>query len=67
VSTTGKVITFTLPNYGKVTGFHFTTTAKVTSITLTLAIAGHPATATQIYLGATPTNPASGSPLTFTR
>ena len=67
VSTTGKVITFSLPNYGKVTGFSFTTTAKVTSITLTLNIGGHPATATQINLGATPTQASSGSPLTFTR
>ena len=67
VSTTGKVITFSLPNYGKVTGFSFTTTAKVASITLTLAIGGHPATATQINLGSTPTQASSGSPLTFTR
>jgi len=67
VSTTGKVITFTLPDYGKVTGFSFTTTATVPSITLTLTIGGHPATATQIYLGATPTPASTGSPLTYTR
>jgi len=67
LSTTGKVITFTLPDYGKVTGFSFTTTAKVSSISLTLDIGGHPATASQINLGGTPTNPGSGSPLTYTR
>ena len=67
MSSTGKAITFTLPNYGKVTGFSFTTTAKVTSISLTLNIGGHPATVTQINLGNPPTNPGSGSPLTFTR
>jgi hypothetical protein len=67
VSTTGKAITFSLPDSGKVTGFSFTTTAKVTSIILTLNIGGHPATVTQINLGNPPTNPGSGSPLTFTR
>jgi predicted outer membrane repeat protein len=67
VTITGKAITFTLPNYGKVTGFSFTTTPAVTSITLTLDIGGHPATATQIYLGATPAQAATSSPLTFTR
>ncbi len=67
VSSTGKVITFTLPNYGKVTGFSFTTAAKVTSITLTLNTGGHPATTSQLFLGNPPANPGSGSPLTFTR
>jgi len=67
VSTTGKVITFTLPDYGKVTGFSFTTAATVHSITLTLNIGGHPAIATRIYLGATPTPASTGSPLTYTR
>ena len=67
VSSTGKVITFSLPNYGKVTGFSFTTTAQVTSITVTLTIGGHPAAATQIYLGGTPTHPGISSPLTYTR
>jgi hypothetical protein len=67
VSNTGKAITFTLPDSGTVTGFSFTTTATVTKITVTLNIGGHPATASQIYLGGTPGHPASGSPLTFTR
>lgn len=40
---------------------------SVTSITLTLDIGGHPAAASQIYLGGTPANPASGSPVAFTR
>ena len=67
VTGTGRAITFTLPDSGKVTGFAFTTSTKVTSITLTLDIGGHPATTSQLYLGSAPTHPASGSPLTLTR
>jgi predicted outer membrane repeat protein len=67
VSNTGKAIAFTLPDSGTVTGFSFTTTATVASITFTLNIDGHPAPASQIFLGSKPAHPASGSPLTFTR
>ena len=67
VTLTGKAITFTLPDSGTVTGFQFTTSTTVTSITLTLNIAGHPATASQLFLGGTAAHPAGGSPLTFTR
>jgi hypothetical protein len=66
VTRTGKAITFSLPDNGTVTGFSSTSTT-VTSITLTLDIAGHPATATRIYLGAKRTHPHSGSPLAYTR
>jgi predicted outer membrane repeat protein len=65
VTLTGRVLTFTLPDSGKVTGFRFTT-SKAPSITLTLNIAGHPATTSQLFLGGTAAHPASGSPLTFT-
>ena len=67
VTITSRAITFSLPDYGKVTGFSFTTSTKVPSITFTLTIGGHPATATQINLGNPPAHPGSGSPLTFTR
>jgi hypothetical protein len=62
-----RAITFSLPDSGKVTGFSFTTGTKVTSITFTLTINGQPATTSQIYLGASHTQAASGSPITFTR
>jgi hypothetical protein len=67
VTGTGKAITFTLPDSGTVTGFSFTTSTTVAKITFTLNIAGHPATASQIFLGHKTTHPATGSPLTFTR
>jgi hypothetical protein len=67
VKLTSRAITFSLPDSGKVTGFSFTTSTKVTSITFTLNINGQPATTSQIYLGGTPTQAATGSPLTFTR
>jgi uncharacterized repeat protein (TIGR01451 family) len=65
VTLTGRVLTFTLPDSGTVTGFRFTT-SKAPSITLTLNIAGHPATTSQLFLGGTAAHPATGSPLTFT-
>jgi uncharacterized repeat protein (TIGR01451 family) len=67
VTNTGKAITFTLPDHGQVTGFSFTTGTKVTSITFTLDIAGQPATTNTLYLGRHASQPATGSPLTFTR
>jgi hypothetical protein len=67
VTITARAITFTVPDSGKVTGFSFTTTAKVPKITFTLNIGGHPATATQVFLGGAPTAASSGSPLTITR
>jgi hypothetical protein len=67
VTKTGTTITFSLPDSGQVTGFQFTTTARVPSITFTLNIAGQPATANQVYLGGNSTPSATGSPLTFTR
>lgn len=63
----GKVITFTLPDSGQVTGFSFTTGTTVASITFTLNIGGRPATVSQLYLGGKPAHPKSGSPLTITR
>ena len=67
VTITRRAITFSLPDYGKVTGFSFTTSTTVPSITFTLNIGGHPATASRIFLGGTPTPASSGSPLTITR
>ena len=67
VTGTGKAITFTLPDSGTVTGFSFTTSTTVTSITLTLNIGGQPATTSQLFLGGTAAHPGSGSPLTYTR
>jgi len=64
---TRKTLTFGFTDNGAVKGIKFATTAADTSITFTLNIAGHPATTTQLFLGGTPTHPASGSPLTYTR
>ena len=64
---TRKTLTFQFTDNGAVKGIRFATTAADTSITFTLNIAGHPATTSQLFLGGTPTNPASGSPLTYTR
>ena len=64
----GNTIIFTLHNPdGGMTGFRFTTSTKVPAIQADLQLNYAEATASQIYLGSTRTNPASGSPLTFTR
>jgi len=66
-SLTTRSVTFRITSYGKVSGFSFTTSAKVNSITFTLNISGQPATAAQIYQGSTPTQASQPSPLTYTR
>jgi len=66
-SLTTRAVTFRITSYGKVSGFSFTTSAKVNSITFTLNISGQPATAAQIYQGSTPTQASQPSPLTYTR
>jgi hypothetical protein len=67
VHASGKTLTFRFTDYGDIDGVQFTTTPANTTITFTLSIGGHPATASQLFLGSKPTHPASGSPLTFTR
>jgi hypothetical protein len=62
----GKTLTFTIASLVQVNGFRFTA-KQAASITFTLKVNGKPATARQIYLGATPTPSTSPSPLTFTR
>jgi hypothetical protein len=62
----GKTLTFTITSLGQVNGFRFTT-KQAASITYTLKVNGKAATASQIYLGGTPTPSTSPSPLTFTR
>jgi hypothetical protein len=62
----GKTLTFTITSHGTVNGFRFAAKAA-TSITYTLKVNGEAATASQIYLGGTPTPSTSPSPLTFTR
>jgi hypothetical protein len=62
----GKTLTFTITSHGQVNGFRFAT-KSATSITFTFKVNGKAATASQIYLGGTPTTSTSPSPLTFTR
>ena len=62
-----KTLTFHVTDTTAVKGIRFTTTTPATSITVTLNIGGTPATASQLFLGGTPTQASSGSPLTFTR
>jgi hypothetical protein len=62
-----RAVAFRISNYGRVSGFSFTTSAKVTSIIFTLRIGGQPAAAGQIYQGSTPTQASESSPLTYTR
>jgi hypothetical protein len=62
----GKTLTLTIASLVQVNGFRFTA-KQAASITFTLQVNGKPATARQIYLGATPTPPTRPSPLTFTR
>jgi hypothetical protein len=64
----GNTIYFTLHNPdGADTGFRFTTSTKVPAINLDLQINSAEATASQIYLGSTRTNPPTSSPLSYTR
>ena len=67
VQVTGKTLTFHVTDNGAVKGIRFATSLANTKITFTLDIGGHPATASQLYLGGTPTQASSDSPLTFTR
>jgi hypothetical protein len=62
-----QILTFRFIDFGDIDGVRFATTIAATSITFTLTIDGHPATARLIYLGGTPTHPRHGSPLTFRR
>jgi hypothetical protein len=64
---TRKTLTFHVTDNGAVKGIKFATTPANTKITFTLNIGGHPATASQLFLGGKPAHPPSGSPLTFTR
>ena len=64
----GNDIIFTLHNPdGAGTGFRFTTSTKVPAINLDLQLNNAEATASQIYLGSTHTNPPTSSPLGYTR
>jgi len=63
----GTTLTFRFTNYGYLDGVSFATTPAAATITFTLTINGHPATARQIYLGAAHTPARHGSPLTFHR
>jgi hypothetical protein len=63
----GSTITFLSHDFGDIDGISFVTSAAVTSVTFTLSIDGHPATAAQIRLGAARTASATPSPLTITR
>jgi hypothetical protein len=63
----GKTLTFRFVNFGDIDGVRFATSPANTKITFTLNVGGHPAAASQIFLGGTAAHPASGSPLTFTR
>jgi hypothetical protein len=62
-----KTLTFQLTDTAAVKGIRFATTAPATSVTVTLDIGSVPASDSQLYLGGTPTQASSGSPLTFTR
>jgi hypothetical protein len=62
-----KTLTFRFTNDGDIDGIRFATTPADTSITFTLTIGGHPATARQPYLGRASTHPHTGSPLHFLR
>jgi hypothetical protein len=58
---------FRFTNNGFLDGVRFTTTPADTTITFTLTINGHPATARQIHLGRPPHQARHPSPLTFRR
>jgi hypothetical protein len=60
-------LTFRFTNFGFLDGVKFATTPAGTTITFTLTIGGHPATARQIRLGRPPHQARHGSPLTFSR
>jgi uncharacterized repeat protein (TIGR01451 family) len=62
-----KTLTFHLANFGDIDGVRFATSPADTAITFTLNIGGHPAAASQIFLGGAPTHPRNGSPLAFHR
>ncbi len=62
-----RKLTFSFADYGDIDGIRFATTTSARSITFTLKVNGNPATASDIYLGSTPTQASTGSPLTFTR
>jgi hypothetical protein len=63
----GKTLTFRFTDRGDLDGVRFATTPANTSITFTLTIGGHPATARQLHLGRPPHQARHGSPLTFRR
>jgi hypothetical protein len=62
----GGTITFSFRNYGGVDGVAFTTQPTATMFTATLSINGTPATAQQVYLGTSATNP-TGTPVVVGR
>ncbi len=66
-SVSGRTIKFSFNDYGDIDGIRFTTSPLTNSITFTLSINGHPASATQIFLGSHKTAAPNGSPLTITR
>jgi hypothetical protein len=66
VGISSKTLSVTSSDSGRIGGIAFTATFA-TSITFTLDIGGHPATAAQIYLASPPAHSTSPSPLTFTR
>jgi predicted outer membrane repeat protein len=62
-----QTVTFRFTNFGFLDGVTFAITPPATTITFTLTINGHPATARQIHLGRPPHHAGHGSPLTFHR
>lgn len=67
VSPDGSTITFSFTNAAYVDGIQFTPPPSATSMTFMLAINHLAVSKSQIYLGATRTHPANGSPFTIFR
>ena len=67
VSANGATITFRFASRGELDGLTFRTTNQATAVTFTMNIAGKPATARQIFTGASRTLGTTASPVTYRR